>query len=220
MKVVVTGGGSVGRYMARQLSASGHEVTLVEQSKEVVERYGPVSNQFTWLMGDACEVATLEAAGCRTADVVATATGDDEDNLVISLLAKQEFGVPRVLARVNNPDNEWMFNEMWGVDLSVSTPHLLTSLVEEAVNVGRLVRLLSFEGGKVRLEEVRLAPDSAAAGVAIGQLGLPRQSTVVAVVREGHVVVPHGDTVLRPDDEVIVLVTDEVEADVRRRLGA
>lgn len=219
MNVVIAGGGSVGRYMARQLSASGHEVTLVDHSREVAERYSSL-HQFNWFTGDACEVATLEAAGCRAADVLAAATGDDEDNLVISLLAKQEFGVPRVLARVNNPDNEWMFNEMWGVDLSVSTPHLLTSLVEEAVNVGRLVRLLSFEGGKVRLEEVRLAVDSAAVGVPIAQLGLPRQSTVVAVVREGHVVVPHGDTVLRADDEVIVLVTDEVEADVRRRLGA
>ena len=98
--------------------------------------------------------------GSRRCDVVVAATGDDEDNLVISLLAKQEFAVPRVIARVNHPKNEWLFNENWGVDLSVSTPHLITALVEEAVTVGRLVRILQFEGGQARLVEVTLADDS------------------------------------------------------------
>ena len=107
------------------------------------------------------------------ADVVAAVTGDDEDNLVISLLAKQEFGVPRVVARVNNPKNEWMFNEMWGVDVAVSTPHLITALVEEAVSVGSFVRLLSFEGGKAKLAEVTLAAGSPAADKEIQELGLP-----------------------------------------------
>ena len=103
---------------------------------------------------------SLRAIGLADADVVAAVTGDDEDNLVISLLAKQEFAVPRVVARVNNPKNEWMFNENWGVDVAVSTPHLLTALVEEAVSVGSLVRLLSFEGGRASLIEVTLAGDS------------------------------------------------------------
>ena len=110
-----------------------------------------------WHVADACEVSELRAAGLDTCEVVVAATGDDEDNLVISLLAKQEFAVPRVIARVNHPKNEWLFNENWGVDTSVSTPHLITSLVEEAVTVGRLVRLLQFEGGQARLVEARLA---------------------------------------------------------------
>lgn len=219
MKVVIAGAGSVGRYMARQLLASGHEVTLVEQSTAVVARHGEhPSTGLQWRLGDACEIGTLAAAGCADVDVVAAVTGDDEDNLVVSLLAKQEFGVPRVVARVNNPDNEWMFTEMWGVDLSVSTPHLLTSLVEEAVSVGSFVRLLSFEGGRVRLAEVTLAGGSPAIGVGIAQLGLPRESTVVAVLRDGHVVVPRGDTVLREQDEVLVLVSGDGEDDVRRVL--
>ena len=116
-----------------------------------------------WLNADACEVSEFARAQVGEADVVAAVTGDDEDNLVISLLAKQEFAVPRVVARINNPKNEWMFNEMWGVDVSVSTPHLLTALVEEAVSVGTFVRLLSFEGGRARLVEVTLADDSPAA---------------------------------------------------------
>ena len=124
-------------------------------------------------MADACEVSELARAEVEKADVVAAVTGDDEDNLVISLLSKQEFAVPRVVARVNNPKNEWMFNDMWGVDVSVSTPHLLTALVEEAVSVGSLVRLLSFEGGRARLVEVTLAPDSPAVGKEIVTIGFP-----------------------------------------------
>ena len=149
---------------------------------------------------------------------MAAVTGDDEDNLVISLLSKQEFGVPRVVARVNNPKNEWMFNEMWGIDVAVSTPHLLTALVEEAVSVGTFVRLLSFEGGRAKLAEVTLDEKSLAVDKEIQELGLPRDSTVVAVVRAGRVIVPRGDTMVRVADEVIVLVTEDSEEDVRHIL--
>ena len=150
--------------------------------------------------------------------MVAAVTGDDEDNLVISLLAKQEFAVPRVVARVNNPKNEWMFNEMWGVDVSVSTPHLLTALVEEAVSVGSLVRLLSFEGGRARLSEATLHDESPADGKDIEELGFPRDSTVVAIIRDDHVIVPRGDTVLRAGDEVLVLTSPDAEDEVVRKL--
>ena len=149
---------------------------------------------------------------------MAAVTGDDEDNLVISLLSKQEFGVPRVVARVNNPKNEWMFNEMWGIDVAVSTPHLLTALVEEAVSVGTFVRLLSFEGGRAKLAEVTLDEKSLAIDKEIQELGLPRDSTVVAVVRAGRVIVPRGDTMVRVADEVIVLVTEDSEEEVRHIL--
>jgi trk system potassium uptake protein TrkA len=218
MKIIIAGAGSVGRYMAQQLSSSGHDVTLVDQTPGVLQRHRDGAPDVRWYLGDACEIDTLAAVGAAEADVVASVTGDDEDNLVISLLAKQEFGVPRVVGRVNNPNNEWMFNEMWGVDVSVSTPHLLTSLVEEAVSVGSFVRLLSFEGGKARLAEVTLAEGSPAIGKQIVDLGLPRESTIVALLRDAHVVVPRGDTVLRSGDEVIVLVTGDAEADVRNVL--
>jgi trk system potassium uptake protein TrkA len=146
---------------------------------------------------------------------VAAVTGDDEDNLVVSLLAKQEFAVPRVVSRVNNPKNEWMFNETWGVDVSVSTPHLITGLVQEAVSVGSFVRLLSFEGGRAKLAEVTLAEGSPAADKEIVELGFPRDATVVAILRDEKVVVPRGDTILRLGDEVMVLVTIESEDAVR-----
>ena len=171
-----------------------------------------------WAIADACEVSSLRESGLEGCDVAVAATGDDEDNLVFSLLAKQEFSVPRVIARVNHPKNEWLFNENWGVDLSVSTPHLVTALVEEAVSVGRLVRLLSFEGGNARLVEVTLADDAPVIDRAIKDLDIPRDATMVAVIRNEHVVMPRGDTMFEPGDEVLALVTPESEEDVRRIL--
>jgi trk system potassium uptake protein TrkA len=220
MKVVIAGGGSVGRFIAQELAAGDHHVVVIDNDAAVVARQRRLGEPVgvTWLEADACEVSTLAGAGCQGADVVASVTGDDEDNLVISLLAKQEFGVPRVVARVNSPKNEWMFNEMWGVDVAVSTPHLITALVQEAVSVGAFVRLLSFDGGKARLAEVTLAVGSPAANREIVELGLPRDSTVVAVLRSDRVVVPRGDTVLREGDEVLVLVTGDSEDAARRIL--
>src|SRR5262245_55123399 len=220
MRVVVAGGGKVGTFIASELQSAGHDVLLVEIDPDRVKQARAVNEPpgVNWLEGDGCEVTELANAGVDKADVVAAVTGDDEDNLVISLLAKQEFAVPRVVARVNNPKNEWMFNEMWGVDVSVSTPHLLTALVEEAVSVGSLVRLLSFEGGRARLVEVTLAPGSPAIDQEIVQLGFPRDSTVVAILRQDHVVVPRGDTPLLEGDEVLVLVTPDSEEAVRHLL--
>lgn len=214
MRIIIAGAGSVGRYMANQLLGAGHEILLIDNDPAVA-RQTAGGKGVAVKLGDACELETLTMANAANADVVAAVTGDDEDNLVISLLAKQEFGVPRVVARVNNPNNEWMFNDMWGVDVSVSTPHLLTALVEEAVNVGSFVRLLSLEQGKARIAEVTLAEDSPAAGREIAALGLPRESTIVALIRDGHVVVPRGDTSLRTRDEVLVLVTGDAEDAVR-----
>ena len=220
MRVVVAGGGSVGTHIAGDLVAAGHEVVVVEVDAARVAR--ATANRepagVEWIVGDACELAVLTRAGAERADVVAAVTGDDEDNLVVSLLAKQEFAVPRVIARVNSPKNEWMFTETWGVDVSVSTPHLITALVEEAVSVGTLVRLLSFEGGRARLSEATLLDDSPAVGSDLAALPLPRGCTVVAVVRDDHVIVPRGDTVLRSGDEVLVLSTPDVEDETVRVL--
>jgi trk system potassium uptake protein TrkA len=222
VRVVIAGGGSVGRFIAEQLHGAGHDVLIVDNDASVVKHHIRSDDPpgVPWLEADACEVSQLDRAGVGEADIMAAVTGDDEDNLVISLLSKQEFGVPRVVARVNNPKNEWMFNDQWGVDVSVSTPHLLTALVEEAVSVGSFIRLLSFEGGKAKLAEVTLAEGTPADGRSIVELGFPRDATVVAVLRAERLIVPRGDTVLRVGDEVLVLVTDESEADVRAILIA
>jgi trk/ktr system potassium uptake protein len=225
MKVAVAGAGNVGQFIANDLADAGHEVLLLEQDPGVVSRSastltGPWDSGGTieWRTVDACEVTSLREADLGSVDVVVAATGDDEDNLVISLLAKQEFAVPRVVARVNHPKNEWLFNENWGVDVSVSTPHLILALTEEALSVGSLVRLLQLEKGRARLVEVTLADDSPVIGPSIRELNVPRDSTFVAVVREEHVVVPRGDTVFQAGDEVIALVTPESEDEIRQML--
>jgi trk system potassium uptake protein len=217
MRVAIAGAGNVGLFIANDLVGTGHEVLLIEQNENVARRL-TTDPEVEVVVADACEVTSLRAAGLEKCEVVVAATGDDEDNLVISLLAKQEFGVPRVIARVNHPKNEWMFNENWGVDLSVSTPQLITALVEEAVSVGRLVRILQFERGTVRLVEVTLAPDSPVIDQAIKDLDIPRDATVVAVLRGDHVVMPRGDTIFEAGDEVLAMVTADSEEDVRRIL--
>lgn len=215
MKVAIAGAGNVGTYIAADLKEAGHGVLLIEQDGDLVARLSPTLD-VEWYVGDACEVNNLHDAGLGDAEVVVATTGDDEDNLVISLLAKQEFAVPRVVARVNHPKNEWLFDENWGVDVSVSTPHLLTALVEEAVSVGTMVRLLQFEHGDARLVEVTLAEDSPAQGKTISDLAVPRDATIVAVIRGGHVIVPRGDTVVRAGDEVLCLATGTGEDAIKR----
>jgi trk system potassium uptake protein TrkA len=210
VKVAIAGAGSVGTAIAADLHVNGHDVLVIEKDPDLVEKLRPTID-VNWVAADACEVASLDAAGFATVDVVVAATGDDEDNLVISLLSKQEFAVPRVVARVNHPKNQWLFNESWGVDVSVSTPQLLTALVEEAVSVGSLVRLLQFQGGAAHLVEITLADDSPANDTAIADLDFPRDAVVVAVVRGDRLIFPRGETILQSGDEVLVLVIAEAE---------
>lgn len=217
MKVVIVGGGNVGAFTAEELMREGHDVTIIEVDADRVARAvkSGDADRVRWVQADACEVDNLRKVPLNDVDVLAAVTGDDEDNLVVSLLAKQEFAVPRVIARVNNPKNNWMFNESWGVDVAMSTPHLLTALVEEAVSVGTLVRLLSFDQGRATLIEVTLASDAKAANQEIASLDFPHESTVVAVLRADRVIFPRGDTRLAPGDEVLVLVTPDSEVDVQ-----
>jgi trk system potassium uptake protein TrkA len=217
MRVVIAGAGSVGTYIAGDLLAGHHDVLIIEEDPDLVSKCRPTLD-VGWLEGDACEVNVLRKAELERADVMVAATGDDKANLVVSLLAKTEFAVPRVVARVNHPKNHWLFNETWGVDVSVSTPHLLTALVEEAVSVGSLVRLLQFEGGDAHLVEVTLAESSPAHTVPLSELSVPRDASIVAVVRGGRVVIPRGDTVLQVGDEVVALVTRESEEQVKALL--
>lgn len=218
IRIAIAGAGNVGRYVARDLLSKGHEIVMIEQDRA---KFSALKGEIgtSWVLGDACELHTLDEAVLSSCDVMVAATGDDEDNLVISLLAKQEFAVPRVVARVNYPDNQWLFTETWGIDVSVSTPHLLASLVEEAVSVGDLVTLLRLEQGKVALVEVTLAEGSPAAGRTVGEAGIPSDCTLVAIVRDKHVIAPRLDTPLQAGDEVLALSTTESEEDLKNALA-
>jgi trk system potassium uptake protein TrkA len=218
VRVVISGAGAVGRHLASDLHSRGHEVTLIEQNRSTLEAAREWAPDVEYLLGDACEPWVLEKADLKTADVVVAATGDDEDNLVTSLLAKQEFAVPRVLARVNHPKNEWLFTEQWGVDVGVSVPHLLTSLVEEAVTVGDLVRLFGLEGGRIALVELTMPDTSPNAGQPIYELRLPADAAIVALLREGHVVIPQPESPIVAGDEVLALTSRESEVALRNAI--
>ncbi|MEN3303769.1 TrkA family potassium uptake protein [Pseudonocardia sp.] len=213
MRVAIAGAGAVGRSIARELVENQHQVMLIERELTQID---PSSvEEAEWVHADACELASLEEAGVESCDVVIAATGDDKVNLVVSLLAKTEFGVRRVVARVNDPRNEWLFGENWGVDVSVSTPRMLAALVEEAVAVGDLVRLMTFRQGQANLVEVTLPSETRLAGRPVKDLKLPPDSALVTILRGGRVIVPQADDALEPGDELLFVATAAVEEEIR-----
>jgi trk system potassium uptake protein TrkA len=216
LRVAIAGAGNVGRSIAGELLSHGHQVLLIDR---VALKEGRVPDA-TFLHADACEIDALERAELGTYDVVVAATGDDKANLVLSLLAKTEYGVPRVVARVNHPKNESLFNESWGVDVSLSTPRMLTALVEEAVSVGDMVRLMRFVQGDASLVEVTLAEDAPVVGQTVGSVTLPEDCALVAILRDGRVVVPSPDAPFEAGDELLaVTTTPAVEIELQRVLA-
>ncbi len=218
MKVAIAGAGAVGRSIARELLSKHHDVLLIDKdpAKVLPDRIEGAR----WLLGDACEVANLEEAKLEDCDVVVGATGDDKANLVVSLLAKTEFAVRRVVARINHPANEWLFTEAWGVDVAVSTPRLLSALVEEAVSVGDLVRLMTFRQSQASLVALTMPADAPLAGRRIGDIGWPADTALVAILRDGRVIVPNSDDPLEGGDELLFVTSEDVEEELGQLLAA
>ena len=217
MRVAIAGAGKVGRSIAAELTENGHEVMLVDRDPDAVRPDSIPGAQ--WLVADACEVAVLEKADLSSCQVVIAATGDDKVNLVVSLLAKTEFGVPRVVARVNHPKNEWMFNEAWGVDVAVSTPRMLSALVEEAVSVGDLVRLFTFRQGNANLVELTLPSTSPHVGSRVGDVEWPTDSSLVAILRDGRVIAPSADDPIEAGDELLFVAASQAEESLQEMLS-
>ena len=217
MKVVIVGAGSVGSSIARELLAHKHEILLNDLKPEVIGRSGLRGAH--WLVGDACELSTLPDAKLEDADVVVSATGDDKVNLVVSLLAKTEFGIGRTVGRVNNPKNDWMFNDSWGVDVAVNTPQLMTALVEEAVEIGDLVRLLTLQTGVSSIVEFTVPHDSHAIGLTVGDIDWPEDSTLVAILRDQAPITPSRDDVIDGGDELFFVTTIAAEDQLRELLS-
>ncbi len=213
MRVAIAGAGGVGRSIARELIGNGHDVMLIDRDPTKVHPQRVPEAE--WVLADACELSSLEEARLQDCDVVISATGDDKVNLVVSLLAKTEFAVKRVVARINHPDNEWLFTEAWGVDVSVSTPRVLAALVEEAVSVGDLVRLMTFRQGQANLVEITLPDDAPVVGHPVRDVSLPRDAALVTIVRGSRVIVPQPDEPLEAHDELLFVATAEVETKLR-----
>lgn len=218
MRIIVLGGGMVGRYLLEALHRD-HQVVVVEKRLDRVEELREWFPQANIVHGDACEPHILDTARVAGADVVAAVTGDDEDNLVISYLAKFEYGVPLVFSRVNNPKNEWMFTSQWGVDEAICSASIIVQLVQEEITLGEMVTLLKLRRENLVVEEVLLEKGNRVIGKAIGELGLPAQTLVATVLRDRHIMVPRGDLVLQEGDKVLFLSEVDKADELRRVLG-
>lgn len=212
MKVLIVGAGSVGRSIARELVHSDHEVTIIDHAPAAM-KVASVS-QADWILGDGCEIQTLERAGAGETDVVVAATGDDKANLVVSLLCKTEFGVERAIARINNPKNEWLFDDSWGVDVAVSTPRIMTALVEEAVSEGDLISVMTFQRSGASLMQVTLPEDAPVAGTAISDIYLPATFIINAIVRDGTPIPADPDLTLEAGDQALLLCAEGAQDDL------
>ena len=209
MRIAIAGAGNVGRSIARELIENGHNILLIDRDPKAL-KIDSVPNA-EWLMADVCEISSLDNAKLDTCQVLIAATGDDKVNLVASLLAKTEYGVPRVVARVNHPKNEWMFDSSWGVDVSVSTPRIISAIVEEAVSVGDVVRLFSLQKGEASLVEITLPEDAKCLGQTVEEVKLPENATLAAIIRDGQVITPHAHDVFSAGDELLFIATAEAE---------
>jgi trk system potassium uptake protein TrkA len=213
MRIGIAGAGAVGRSVAQELLDYGHKVLLIEHN---VAHYEPNTvPDADWLLADACELASLEESGMQTCDVVIAATGDDKVNLAAALLAKTEFGVSRVVARVNDMRNEWLFTDAWGVDVAVSTPRAMVAAIEGAIDIGHLVRLMRLRHGQVSLVKLTLPEDNPLVGQRVRDVALPENSTLAIVVRDGGIILPQPDDVLEAGDEMLFFAGDAVENQAR-----
>ena len=213
MRIAIAGAGNVGRAIARELLGNGHHVLLIDRDPKALKMDSVPTAE--WLLADACEIASLDNAKLDGCQVLVAATGDDKVNLVCSLLAKTEYGVPRVVARVNHPKNEWLFDSSWGVDVAVSTPRIISALVEEAVSVGDVVRLFSLRKGEANLVEITLPDNAIACGKTIGEISVPSNSSLAAIVRDGGVISPQPHMLLASGDELLFVATALAESELK-----
>ena len=213
MRIAIAGAGNVGRAIARELLDNGHQVLLIDRDPKALKMESVPDAE--WLMADACEITSLDKAALNNCQVLVAATGDDKVNLVTSLLAKTEYGVPRVVARINHPKNEWMFDSSWGVDVAVSTPRIISALVEEAVSVGDVVRLFSFRQGQANLVELTLPDSSSCIGKTVGEIVLPQDASLAAIVRDSRVIAPTPNDVFSAGDELLFVASAAAQDQIK-----
>lgn len=213
MRIGIAGAGAVGRSVARELIGDGHRVLLIERNPD---HYRPTTvPEAEWLLADACELSALRECGIEMCDVVIAATGDDKANLATALLAKAEFGVARVVARVNNARNESLFTEEWGIDVAVSTPRAMVAAVEGAIDVGHLVPLMALQRGQASLTKLTLPDDNPLIGRRVCDIELPEGAALVVVQRGDRVILPRATDELQAGDEMLFAAATGTDDEVR-----
>jgi trk system potassium uptake protein len=208
MFVIVVGGGNTGSQLAKFLLDSGHDVRVIDERLAVLEKLTAEIPQHVIINGDGSSPAVLEKAGIQKAQVLAAVTGSDETNLVVTSLGKFEFNVPRVIARINNSKNAWLFTPEMGVDVSLNQAEILARLTAEEMSIGDMMTMLKIRRGKYSLVEEKIAPNAPAIGQAIKDLSLPANCVISGIIRRGEIIIPRGVTVLEEADEIFALVDD------------
>lgn len=219
MFVIIVGGGNTGSYLAKLLLEGGHTVKVIEERPVLLEKLTSELPAEAIIAGDGSSPLTLEASGVHKANVLAAVTGSDETNLVITSLARFEFNVPRVIARVNSPKNAWLFTPEMGVDVALNQADILARLVAEEMSLGDMMTLLKLRKGEYSLIEEKVHPFSPAANKSLRELQLPNECVVVAIIRQNQLLIPHGDTILQPADEVLALVHTSTLSQLAALLG-
>jgi trk system potassium uptake protein len=206
MYVIIVGGGKTGSQLAESLLFEGYEVKIIEYRGDVLERLKKELPAEIIMNGDGSSPAVLEAAGIHNANVLAAVTGEDETNLVVTTLAKFEYHISRVIGKINNPKNAWLFTTEMGVDVALNQAAILSRLIAEEMSLGDMMTLLKLRKGEYSIVEEKVHPNSLAAGKMISDLNIPSECVVAAVIRKGKMIIPHGDTVLQPSDEIVAIV--------------
>lgn len=219
MYVIIVGGGRTGSQLAAKLLDGGHVVRLIDHRPNVLERLRRELPAEVIVSGDGSSPTILEKAGIEKAQVLAAVTEEDEANLVITSLARFEFGVPRIIARVNNPKNAWLFNPEMGVDVALNQADILATLIAEEMSLGDMMTLLQLRKGEYSVVEEKVHPEAVVVGKALKEIHLPPQCRFIAILRKGVLIVPDGDAVLGPVDEVIALVHSSQVANLAALLG-
>jgi trk/ktr system potassium uptake protein len=219
MSVIVVGGGKVGSFLASILLAEGYHVKLIEAREEETTRLEQELPPETVVLGNGTDPSVLEAAGIRKANVVAAVTGADETNLVVTSLARFEFQLPRTIARVNNPKNAWMFTPEMGVDVALNQAELMAHLIAEEMSLGDMMTLLKLRKGQYSLVEEKVHPASVVVGKPVRDVSFPAESVLVAVIRKGQLIIPHGDLVLQSADEILAVAHASALSQLATLLG-
>lgn len=217
MYIIVVGGGRVGYYLTRELLKEGHEVLLIEQRSDIIER---VNNEMgsVGICGDGCEAAVLESAGTARADMLIAVTGDDEDNLVACQVAKYKFNVPRTISRVRNPKNESVMQKL-GIDVTVSSTGIILEHIEHELPTHSLTHLINLGESGLEIVEVKIPEDCANIGKKLEDINLPKESLISLIVHKGkNPEVPSADTTLEVEDQIIAVTPIESAAELKRAL--
>lgn len=219
MFVIIVGGGNTGSQLAKFLLDEGHSVRVIDERPAVLEKLSTEIPQEMIINGDGSSPTVLEKAGVQRAQVLAAVTGSDETNLVITSLGKFEFNVPRVIARINNSKNAWLFTPEMGVDVALNQAEILAKLTVEEMSIGDMMTMLKIRRGKYSLVEEKIAPTAAARGKALKDLDLPNNCVISGIIRHGEMIMPRGTTILEAGDEILALVDDAARGQLATLLG-